>query len=407
MVDVTDSASVYKWLLSTARHKAAGDGCSPDTCGPGKPLPVQVWRHKSGKFSDLPVWQLCRPPWKKGEYDIVKKFNCFFVCQNRHFHHCAVGHCDCLETNMVIENSNGNKCCITSGRVVEVTTEYDWREKKKGQFAPRKGRNIGSGASSSMVYMNSMQANTLLPHTDTGNGEVMKDFGRYHNTIDLKMMQTASRVVIDCLFSRMRQEFYMNARRAKKQSIETKAQQFIKKNRRENKITFVADLNRIGIDQGWFSNLSYETVVKAQDPQACTQTVAPFLVALYKKINALSPNQPGFKSFLSFAIAALFCTIRGVNLHSVQLIPQYSNMRYLLPEPYQVECLSRSLWNFYADGSPSQQNFLTRTQNQIRAAFNNYIKTKNEALCFVRDLETRTVLLRQQYGDVVEASMFY
>lgn len=407
MVDVNDSASVFEWLLATARKRkiiATVECCNPSTCGSGKHVPVQVWRHKSGKVADALAWQFCRPAWKKHEYTIVKKYTCFFVCANKHFHHCAVGHCNCLDTNMIVENSNGNKVCLTSGRVVEITTEYDWREKKKGQFASRRGRQGSSEASSSMLYMNSMQANSTYMQMSDGADSLS---GRCHNTIDLKMMQTASRVVMDCLFSRMRQEFYMNARRSKKQSIETKAQQLIKKNRREKKFTFVADLNKIGIDQGWFSNSTYETVVKAQDPQACTQTVAPFLVALYKMINALSANQSGFKSFLSFAIAALFCTIRGVNLHTVQLIPRFRNMRYLLPEPFQVECLSRSLWSFYADGSPSQQNFLTRTQNQIRASFNNHIKTKEQARVFAKSLETRTVMLREQYGDVVEASMFY
>lgn len=401
MVDIMDSASVYQWLLGSAVSEGivgAADSCTPGNCGPGKQVPVQVWRrHGRSGEEDALAWQLCRPTWNKSQYTIVKKYKCFFHCKNKHFHHCAVGHCNSADCGMTVENNNGNRVCLTSGRVVQVTTEYDWREKKKGQFAPRRARQINPGAQSS-IFAKSNGPQSLLP---------AEPVARIHNTIDLKMMQTASKVVVDCLFSKMRQEFYFNARRAKKQSIEIKAQQIIKRNRREKKITYVAELNLVGISQGWFSNSTYETVVKAQDPRACTQTVAPLLVALYKKINSFHPNQPVFKSFLSFSIAALFCTIRGVNLHGTQIIPQYRNMLHLLPLPNQVESLSRSLWSFYADGSPSQQNFLTRTQNQIRAAINKNIKSAEGAAAFVRDLRLHTVMLREQYGDAVVANLFF
>lgn len=397
-----DSASVYQWLLTSAASKGivgAADSCNLNKCGPGKQLPVQVWRRHDRSEEDALAWQLCRPAWKKSDYTIVKKYKCFFHCENKHFHHCAVGHCNSADCGMTVENNNGNRVCLTSGRVVQITTEYDWREKKKGQFAPRRARQINPGAQSSMLF-----AKSKGPQSST----TAESVARIHNTVDLKMMQTASRVVMDCLFSKMRQEFYSNARRTKKQSIEIKAQQTIKRNRRENKITYVAELNLIGISHGWFSNSTYENVVKAQDPRACTQTVAPLLVALYKKINSFQPNQPVFKSFLSFSIAALFCTIRGVNLLGIQIIPQYRNMLYLLPLPSQVESLSRSLWSFYADGSPSQQqNFLTRTQNQIRAAFNSNIKTVEDATVFVNDLRILTVMLREQYGDVVITNLFF
>ena len=399
MVDVMDSTSVYQWLLASAASKGitrAGNGCTLPGCGPGKQVPVQVWRRHDGTQSDALAWQLSRPNWAKSEYAIVKKYKCFFVCKNKHFHHCAVGVCNSADCGMIVENNNGNKVCLTSGRVVQITTEYDWREKKKGQFAPRRARQINPGTQPSLLFLKTTQLTTPTEPV----------VGRFHNTIDLKMMQTAARVVVDCLFSKMRQEFYFNARRSKKQSIEIKAQQTIKSNRRNKKITYVAELNLIGINQGWFGNSTYENVVKAQDPEACTQNVAPMLVALYKKINNLTCNQPTFKSFLSFSIAALFCTIRGVNLHGIQIIPQYRNMRYLLPEPFQVECLSKSLWSFYADGSPSQQNFLTRTQNQIRAAFNKNLKTKEKAAAFVRDLRILTITLRDQYGDTISTNLF-
>lgn len=400
MVDVMNSASVYQWLLASAVSKGivgAADGCTPGECGPGKQLPVQVWRKKGGSEEDALAWQLCRPAWNKSEYTIIKKYKCFFHCAKKHFHHCAVGHCNSADCKMTVENSNGNSVCLTSGRVVQVTTEYDWREKKKGQFAPRRARQINPGAQTSMLFAKNK------PSSSPAESAV-----RIHNTIDLKMMQTSSSVVFVCLFSNMRREFDFNARRAKKQSIEIKAQQIIKRNRRENKITFVAELNRIGIQQGWFSNSTYENVVKAQDPRACTQTVAPLLVALYKKINSFqSPNQPIFKSFLSFSIAALFCTIRGVNLHGTQIIPQYRNMLYLLPLPNQVESLSKSLWSTHADGSPSQHNFLTRTQNQIRAAINTNIRSKEAAVAFVNDLRILTVTLREQYSDIVIKNLFF
>jgi len=400
MVDVGDGASVYRWLLASAAAvgiTGAGDGCIPTECGSGKQIPLQVWKRHDGAEKDALAWQLSRPDWKKSDYAIVKKYKCFFACKNKHFHHCADGICNSADCGMVVENTNGNKVCLTSGRVVQITTECDWREKKKGQFAHRVVRQTNPSVGISLLFAkNNNQAE-----------EISGVVGRFHNTVDLKMMQTASGVVVDCLFSKMRQEFYFNARRAKKQTIETKAHQIIKRNRRESKITYVAQLNVIGINRGWFSNSTYENVVKSQDPVACTQTVAPMLVALYKKIQTLSPSQPIFKSFLSFSIAALFCTIRGVNLHGIQIIPRYRNMLYLLPEPSQVECLSRTMWGFYADGSPSQQNFLTRTQNQIRATFNANIKTKEEAGAFASDLRILTVTLRQQYGDTVTSSLFF
>lgn len=393
-----NTAAVYQWLLTSAISHGittAGDGCTRSKCGPGKHVPVQVWRRRDG--TEALAWQLSRPNWAKSEYTIAKKYKCFFICKNKHFHNCAVGSCNSADCGMVVENSNGNKVCLTSGRVVEITTVCDWREKKKGQFVARRVKAINPGAQPSLHYF---KTNGPLPPTPA------HLIGRCHNTIDLKLIQTASRVVVDCLFSKMRQEFYYNTRRYKKQSIELKAQQIIKRNRRTKKITYVADLNLIGINQGWFSNSTYENVVKSQDPEACTQNVAPMLVALYKKINILVCDQPAVKSFLSFCIATLFCTIRGINLHGVQIIPQFRNMRYLLPEPFQVECLSRTLWSFYADGSPSQQNFLTRTQNQIRAAFNSNLKTKEQATAFVHDFRVLTVNLREQYGDRISTSLF-
>ena len=96
-MDVMNSASVYQWLLASAVSNGivgAADGCTPGECGPGKQLPVQVWRKKDGSEEDALAWQLCRPDWNKSEYTIIKKYKCFYHCTKKHFHHCAVGHCN-------------------------------------------------------------------------------------------------------------------------------------------------------------------------------------------------------------------------------------------------------------------------------------------------------------------------
>jgi len=291
---------------------------------------------------------------------------------------------------LLVENQNGNKVCRISGRIVQITREYDWREKKKGAFSARKTRLPDPGASTFMMGSNSLNAG----HS-----------GHFHNTVDLKMMQSAHRCVVDCLFSTLRQELFYNTRRAKYRQILNKAQQYIKRCKRENKPCFVHKISSIAIDMGWFSNCTYEQVVKVQDPTAVVQNVCPLIVAFYKCCNLLNTEYILFKGFLSFSISFLYSTTRGVEIHGVRIIPKFANISFLLPHPSSCESFMKCLWSFYEDStSPTQQNFLTKTMNLIREVLNKYLTTKEKAQAFVRNCETMTVNLRNQYGGALDSA---
>lgn len=396
ILDPRDDAAVYAWIAawySANDYSHTREPCNPSVCGKSFTIPVQVWKHNATGEERL-AWKMVRPQWPRGTYRKLdgRSYSCVYVCKNGHTHLCSCDHCNSAETGLLVENQNGNMACIISGRVVQITREYDWREKKKGQFAPRKSRLSDPGAAALILNSSDFAAS----------GQA----GQFHNTITLKLMQSAHRCVVDCLFSKLRQELFYNMRRTKYQQILNKAQQYIKRCKRENKPCFVHHISTIAIDMGWFSNCTYETVVKAQDPPAVIQTVCPLIVAFYKCCNLLASDQILFKGFLSFSVSFLYSTVRGVKIHDVQVIPKFSNISFLLPHPSACESFMKCLWSFYEDSaSPTQQNFLTKTMNLIREVLNRYLTTKEKAETFVRNCETATVSLRNQYGSVLDANL--
>ncbi len=393
IIDPKDDALVYAWIADWYSMNGAAhtrEPCSPETCGHSATIPIQVWKHNATGEERL-AWKMVRPPWPKGSYEKLegRSYSCIYVCKRGHTHLCSCNHCNSGENGLLVENQNGNKVCRISGRVVQITREYDWREKKKGAFAPRKTRLPDPGASGLIINSNDSRQVGLL-----------------HNTVDLKMMQSAQRCVVDCLFSTLRQELFYNTRRAKYRQILNKTQQYIKRCKRENKPCFVHQLSTIAIDMGWFSNCTYETVVRAQDAPAVVQNICPLIVAFYKCCNFLDTEQILFKGFLSFAVSFLYSTGRGVKIHGAQVIPKFANIGFLLPHPSSCEQFMKCLWSFYEDSSsPTQQNFLTKTMNHIREVLNKYLNTKEKAEAFVRNCEATTVNLRNQYGSMLDSAL--
>ena len=383
-VDPHDNLAVYGWIADWyARNGAAHtrEPCSVAGCSHGMSIPVQVWKHSSTKEEAL-AWKMVRPSWPKGTYEIVKRYSCIYVCKNGHTHLCSCNHCDSADRGLLVENQNGNKVCRISGRVVQITREYDWREKKKGAFAPRKSRLPDPGASG--LKQNNLGA-------------------QFHNTVDLKMIKSARGCVVDCLFSPLRQELFYNTRRTKYRQILNRAQQYVKRCKRENKPCFVHQISTIAIDAGWFSNCTYETVLRAQDPPAVVRNVCPLVVAFYKCCNMLETEQVLFKGFLGFAVSFLYSTSRGVKIHGVQIVPKFSNISFLLPHSSACESFMKCLWSLYEDSSsPTQQNFLTKTMNRIREVLNKHLTTIEKAQRFFRSCEAMTVSLRDKYGSVLE-----
>lgn len=349
----------------------------PGVCGPARLVPVQIREHLS-TGEQRHAWLLSRPTWKKGEYKVTHRFNCFYSCQHFHLHHCSASVCDSAERGHVVETAIGDKACGISGRILELGTTYDWKERKKGAYTARTVRRPDPSLASAPAASGLAQ----------------------HNANDWKMMRTGASVVHDCLFSKLRRELFANARRAKKRALESKVVQYAKRCKRQHKFIHVAEFNRIAIESGFFSNANYETICRAQNPKSTTRALAPLLVSLFITLNA-GNGTPLFKSFPVFAVSALYATMRGVNVHGVQVIPAIKNVDKLLPHPNTVEGFFRYLWAFYSDAHPSQRNFLTKTQNTIKAALRK-LKDAKSAWAFRRRSEALAVELRHKYYNLVE-----
>lgn len=363
------------------RYPEAGSGCAPGVCGPARLVPVQIREHlRTGERRH--AWLLSKPTWKKGEYTVVKRFNCFYSCQKFHLHHCSACACDSAERGHVVETATGDKACGISGRILEAGTTYDWKERKKGAYTTRTVRRQDPSLSS--------DASVTGSHAQ-------------HNANDWKLMRTGASVVHDCLFSKLRHELFANARRTKKRALESKVVQYAKRCKRQHKFIYVAHFNRIAIENGFFSNANYETISRAQNSKATTRALAPLLVSLFKTLNA-GNSTPLFKSFPVFAVSVLYATMRGVNVHGVQVIPTIKNVDKLLPHPNAIESFFRFLWAFYSDAHPTQRNFLTKTQNIIKAALCK-LKDAESARAFRSQSEALAEELRQKYYDLVEKEL--
>jgi hypothetical protein len=286
-----------------------------------------------------------------------------------------------VERGYVVETATGDKACGVSGRILEVGTTYDWKERKKGAYTARAVRRPDPSLSSA-----------------SADGALAQ-----HNANDWKMMRTAASVVHDCLFSKLRYELFANTRRTKKRALESRVVQYAKKCKRSKKFIHVAHFHRIAIESGFFSNANYETISKAQDPKAISRALAPLLVAMFKTLNAGNPT-PLFKSFPVFAVSALYTTMRGVKVQGVQVVPAVKNVDKLLPHPNAIEGFFRFLWAFYSDAHPTQRNFLTKTQNIIKTALCK-LENKSRAQTFRRKTNALAEELRQKYYDAVEKEL--
>lgn len=374
--------AIFEDMVRSARlrYPEAGSGCVPGVCGPARLVPVQIREHVDTGERRY-AWLLSKPPWKKGEYTVTKRFNCFYSCQKFHLHHCSACACDSAERGHVVETATGDKACGISGRILEVGTTYDWKERKKGAYTARTVRRPDPSLASVSASDSLVQ----------------------HNANDWKMMRTAASVVHDCLFSKLRHELFANARRTRKRALESKVVQYAKRCKRQHKFIYVAHFNRIAIESGFFSNANYETISRAQNPKATTRALAPLLVSLFKTLNA-GNGTPLFKSFPVFAVSALYTTMRGVKVHNVQVIPAIKNVDKLLPHPNAIEGFFRFLWAFYSDAHPTQRNFLTKTQNIIKSALCK-LKDKHSAQTFCNRSEALAEELRQKYYDHVEKEL--
>lgn len=372
--------SVFEMMVHCARARGyaeAGKGCVPGECGPARHVPVQI-RECLRTRERRHAWLLSKPPWAKGQYRVVKRFNCFYSCQKFHLHHCSSCTCDSVERGHVVESATGDKVCGVSGRVLEVGTTYDWKERKKGAYTARAVRRPDPSLAGVAVSLDMVQ----------------------HNANDWKMMRTAASVVHDCLFSKLRHELFANSRRTKKRALESKVVQYAKRCKRQNKFIYVPQFNKIAIESGFFSNANYETISRAQDPKATTRALAPLLVSMFKVLNA-SKQIPLFKSFPVFAVSALYTTMRGVRVCGVQVVPSIRNVDKLLPHPNSIEAFFRCLWTFYADAHPTQRNFLTKTQNVMKGALCKF-SSAEEARAFLHATNTLAEELRQKYYDLIE-----
>ena len=372
-------AAVFQRMLACAHSRGIADaavGCTPGVCGESRPVPVQLWVHKrTGERQHAWLWE--HPNWGREDYTVEKRFNCFFSCQKFHLHHCCNESCDSLERGHVVENASGDMVCAMSGRVLEVTTTYDWRERKKGSYTMRRARRPD-------------------PACACNSGAV----GAPHNIRDWKLMQTSFSVVFDSLFSKLRQELHANARRNQKRVLESRVVQYAKRCKREGEYASICEFNKIAIESGFFSSCNYENVVQAQDSRTTMQELAPMLVALFRMLNEMTP-QPTFKCFPAFAIAALYNTMRGVCIHGTQVIPRVNNMTQLLPHPNTIEGYFRFLWSFYENSTPVQRSFLTKTKNAIKATLRR-LPDANAARAFKRNTDALTSALKHKYYNLVQ-----
>lgn len=382
--------SLYETLVAQAEAQGftgAGGGCKPGECDRWKSLPVQTWVHARTGETHSPVWMFSKPKWKKKECD-VECHSCFFVCRKFHIHCCTDECCRGAEGGLHTTNQNGAKVCHISGRVLNQNGfVYDYTNEKKGAYCKRRR----SAADPSLTGTN---------NASEGSGGVT------HNTRDWLMMKTSYAIVLDTLFSKLRCELDATERRAKMVALQSKIASYVKKRKKEGKMSSVIDFTTMAIKAGWFSSCNnYTRVASQQDPVFCARTIAPMLACLMKMLNALE-GQETFKCFPSFGVSVLYICQKGISMYQAPIVPALPLLRWLVPYPSTSEPFFRFLWKtFYLQTSPTQRNFLTRTQNAIKACIRKHIQTKEQAQWFRQTMAAQTAQLRETYGDLVEQNM--
>lgn len=387
-------ADLLKTIVRQAEAKGFGDagkGCTRGECEKWKNLPVQTWRHKTTGEVVEPIWMwgLPKPKWKKGTYE-RHAHSCFFVCRKFHIHCCTDACCDSLETNVHRTTESGAKVCCISGRVLNQNGfVYDYTADKKGAYCKRRRREDDPSLTGSKTT-----ANTGITASEGG-----------HNTKDWSMMKTAYAIVLDTLFSKLRCELDATTRRAKYVALQNSITSYVKTCKKRKRASSVAHFQTLAIRHGWFSSANnYQLVASAQDPVFCARTIAPMLVCLFKTLNAMEETEDKFKCFPSFSVSTLYIIQKGVSIKGHQVVPVLKLLKWLLPHPSQCEPFFRFLWTtFYARSStPTQRNFLTRTQNEIKASLNKHIKSEEQARAFCQTMVVHANTLRRRYADIIE-----
>ena len=384
-----DTSRVFQWMLHTARTAGilhAGDKCTPECLNRsnrGVAVPVHLWRHKITNDYRW-VWKYSKPTTEERvNYEIVKKFSCFFACQQLHFHHCSATTCDSVERDMCKRNEQGNLLCLYSHNVVQVQESHNWKEAKKGCHNGRGMR-----------------------HTDPG----IHGFPNHArcNVHDKAMVRSARLVVFHCMFSPLRTEIHKNQQLCLQRAVINKVQQYSKTCRRNQKFISLAEFRRISIREGYFSSCTYNTVLASHDQETTLRTLAPMVVSLFKIINEMCDGT--FKTFPMFACSILYLMIEGISVQGCEIIYKMKYMRILLPHPVETEGLFRSMSQVINKLYPSsssllqpQRNFLTKIQKQIQATLRKNVNTLECALAFKAKIDQNTVMLRKRYYDVVAA----
>ena len=386
--NMLDPATVYGYLVKTAKEAGVlhiDDACTAEclnyTCR-GTPVPVHLWRHKVSGVCRV-VWKYSKPTKEERQnYQIVKKFSCFFACKQQHLHLCSGKDCDSIQSGMYKTNAQGNCVCLYSGNIVQMQELHNWKEAKKGSHASRGVRHTDPGASQQFSQQ-------ILC-----------------NVHDKAMVRSARLVVFHCMFSPLRSTIHNHQQMSLEKSVKAKAQQYAKSRVRQGKYVMLAQLTRIGIQQGYFSSCTYKKVLQAHDQETTLRTLAPLVVSLYKTINALCGGL--FKAFPMFACAVLYLMIEGVRIHDYEIVYKMKYMRILLPHPTDTEDLFRSMSEvvekLYPDASSPaqpQRNFLTKIQKQIQATLRTHVTTLEHARTFKAVTDQRTVELRNLYYDIV------
>jgi len=365
---------------------SAGGGCNPEECERWKHLPVQTWVHRRTGMTHSPVWMFSKPNWRKKDCR-VESHSSFFVCRKFHIHCCTDECCRSVEDGLHTTNQNGANVCRISGRVLNQNGfVHDYNNEKKGAYCKRRR----SAADPSL----------------TGRKRDETSGGVTHNTRDWLMMKTAYSIVLDTLFSKLRCELDATERRAKMVALQSKITSYVKNSRKEGKMSSVVDFTTMAIQAGWFSSCdNYTRVANQQDPVFCARAIAPMLACLMKMLNALE-GQEIFKCFPSFGVGVLYICQKGVLMFGVPVVPALPLLQWLVPYPSTSESFFRFLWKtFYVQTSPTQRNFLTRTQNAIKACIRKHIQTQQQAEWFRQSMATQTRELRETYGDLVEQNM--
>ena len=117
------------------RYPEAGGGCVPGVCGPARLVPVQIREHVDTgerRSRAAPEQAVGRRRVHRDE-----KVQLLLLVPKFHLHHCSACACDSAERGHVVETATGDKACGISGRILEVGTTYDWKERKKGAYTAR------------------------------------------------------------------------------------------------------------------------------------------------------------------------------------------------------------------------------------------------------------------------------